>query len=194
MVALAATRISPAYGLWCDDWRRTLAANHSQAVNVCAEGARQSSATTLAENGHLDERSLGMKIALGVMLCALLISGAVSAQNPSSEYQGWMKSNAATIADLNKNLTAKASGPVTANVLTLRENLAKVACYWQVRNISDGAKFSLEADYALAKVGQLATEGKFEEAAATIKTVQANCAGCHMAHREQTPNGSFRIK
>ena len=135
-----------------------------------------------------------MKIALGLVVCALLISGTVRAQNATSEYQSWMKSNAATIADLNKNLTGKTTGPATADVRTLRENLAKIAIYWQVRNVSDGPKFALQADYALAKVGQLAAEGKFDEASAAIETVQANCAGCHMAHREQTADGSFRIK
>ena len=135
-----------------------------------------------------------MKIALALVLCAVLISGTVRAQNPTSEYQGWMKSNAATIADLSKNLTGKATGPATADVRTLRENLAKIAIYWRVRNVSDGPKFALEADNGLAKVGRLAAEGKFDEASATVKTVQASCAGCHMAHREQVADSSFRIK
>lgn len=135
-----------------------------------------------------------MKIALGLAVCALLIGGTVRAQNSNSEYQNWMKSNAAIMADLNKSLTGKATGPAATDVRTLRENLAKVAIYWRVRNISDGPKFALDADNGLAKVGQLAAEGKFDEASATVKTVQASCAGCHMAHREQAADSSFRIK
>jgi cytochrome c556 len=135
-----------------------------------------------------------MKIASGLVLCAVFVSGAAQAQNPPAEYQGWMKSNAATIADLNKNLTAKAATPVATDVRTIRENLAKIAIYWRVRNVNDGPKFALDADNALAKIAQLAAAGKFDEASATVKSVQANCAGCHMAHQEKAADGSFRIK
>ena len=135
-----------------------------------------------------------MKMALGLLLCVVFVSGGLRAQDPPSEYQNWMKSNAATLADLNKTLTARAAPSATADVKTLRENLAKIAIYWRVRNISDGPKFALDADSALAKVAQLATAGRFDEASAAVGTVQANCAGCHMAHREKTADGSFRIK
>jgi cytochrome c556 len=135
-----------------------------------------------------------MKIALGLVLCAVFVSGTVRAQNPPAEYQGWMKSNAATMADLNKSLAGKAAAPVATDIRTLRENLAKIAIYWQVRNVNDGPKFALDADNALAKVAQLAAAGKFDEASATVKTVQANCAGCHMAHQVKAADGSFTIK
>ena len=81
-----------------------------------------------------------MKLVLGLAVCTLLMGAVLWAQSDDfAEYQGWMKSNAATVADLNKNLTAK-----------------------------DGA--------------------------AALKTVQANCAGCHMAHRDKAADGSFKIK
>jgi cytochrome c556 len=135
-----------------------------------------------------------MKIALSLVLCAVFMSSAVRAQNPPAEYQGWMKSNAATLADLNKNLTGKATAQVGTDVRTLRENLAKIAIYWRVRNVNDGPKFALEADNALAKLAQSAAAGRFDEASATVKTVQANCAGCHMAHQVRAADGSFTIK
>jgi mono/diheme cytochrome c family protein len=40
----------------------------------------------------------------------------------------------------------------------------------------------------------LVSQGKFEDAAAALKTAQANCAGCHMAHRDKAADGSFKIK
>ena len=135
-----------------------------------------------------------MKIALGLLLFVVFVGGAVRAQNPPAEYQGWMKSNAATMADLNKNLAAKAAAPIATDIRTLRENLAKIAIYWRVRNVDDGPKFALDADNALAKIAQAAAAGRFDEASAAVKTVQANCAGCHMAHQVKAADGSFTIK
>jgi hypothetical protein len=110
------------------------------------------------------------------------------------EYQGWMKSNAATAADLTKNLTAKDGAAAHTDVRKLQENLAMVMAYWQSRNIADGVRFALDGTYGLAQVDVLVNQGKFDEAAAALKTAQGACAGCHMAHREKAADGSFQIK
>jgi hypothetical protein len=70
----------------------------------------------------------------------LLVAGALAQSD--SDYQGWMKTNGATVASLNKEIAAK-DGPA---------------------------------------------------AAAEVKNLQSNCGGCHMAHRERTPEGAFKIK
>jgi mono/diheme cytochrome c family protein len=136
-----------------------------------------------------------MKLALGLAVCTLLMGAVLWAQSDDfAEYQGWMKSNAATVADLNKNLTAKDGAASHTDVRKLQENLAMVMAYWQARNVNDGAKFALDGTYGLAQVDVLVSQGKFEDGAAALKTVQANCAGCHMAHRDKAADGSFKIK
>jgi mono/diheme cytochrome c family protein len=136
-----------------------------------------------------------MKLALGLALCTLLTGAALWAQNDDfAEYQGWMKSNAATVADLNKNLTAKDGAAAHTDVRKLQENLAMVMAYWQSRNISDAVRFALDGTYGLAQVDVLVSQGKFDDAAAALKTAQTNCAGCHMAHRDKAADGSFKIK
>jgi mono/diheme cytochrome c family protein len=136
-----------------------------------------------------------MKLALGLAACTLLMGAVLWAQSDDfAEYQGWMKSNAATVADLNKNLTAKDGAASHTDVRKLQENLAMVMAYWQARNVNDGAKFALDGTYGLAQVDVLVSQGKFEDAAAALKTAQANCAGCHMAHRDKAADGSFKIK
>jgi mono/diheme cytochrome c family protein len=137
-----------------------------------------------------------MKLAFGLAVCTLLMGAVLWAQSGDdfAEYQGWMKSNAATAADLTKNLTAKDGAAAHANVRKLQENLAMVMAYWQARNITDGVRFSLDGTYGLAQVDVLASQGKFDDAAAALKTAQGNCAGCHMAHRDKAADGSFKIK
>jgi cytochrome c556 len=136
-----------------------------------------------------------MKLALGLAVCTLLMGAVVWAEGDDfAEYQGWMKSNAATVTDLNKNLTAKDGAAAHTDIRKLQENLAMVMAYWQARNVDDGVRFSLNGTYGLAQVDVLISQGKFDDAAAAVKTAQANCAGCHMAHRDKAADGSFKIK
>ena len=138
-----------------------------------------------------------MKFALGLTLGTLLVGAAMWAQADKTdfpEYQGWMKSNAATVAELNRNLTAKDGDASHTNVRKLQENLAMVMAYWQARNIPDAVRFALDGTYGLAQVDVLINQGKFDDAAAALKTAQGACAGCHMAHREKAADGSFQIK
>jgi mono/diheme cytochrome c family protein len=138
-----------------------------------------------------------MKFSFGLAACTLLLGAALWAQADKTdfpEYQGWMKSNAATVAELNRNLTAKDGDASHTNVRKLQENLAMVMAYWQSRNIADGVRFALDGTYGLAQVDVLINQGKFDDAAAALKTAQGACAGCHMAHREKAADGSFQIK
>ena len=136
-----------------------------------------------------------MKLAFGLALCACLTGAVLWAQGDDfAEYQGWMKSNAATVADINKNLTAKDGAAAHTGVRKLQENLAMIMAYWQSRNVTDGVRFALDATYGLAHVDVLISHSKFDDAAAALKTAQGSCANCHMAHRDKAPDGSFKIK
>jgi len=140
-----------------------------------------------------------MRLAIPVLLCALTLGVALAAQtgktdNDFAEYQGWMKSNAATVADLNQRLTAKDGAAAHTDVRKLQENLAMVMAYWQSRNVQDGVRFSLDGTYGLAQVDVLISQNKFDEAAAGLKTAQSSCAGCHKVHRDQAADKSFTIK
>lgn len=138
-----------------------------------------------------------MKFRFGLAACTLLLGAALWAQADKTdfpEYQGWMKSNAATVAELNRNLTAKDGDASHTNVRKLQENLAMVMAYWQSRNVADGVRYSLDATYGLAQVDVLINQGKFDDAAAALKTAQNSCGSCHMAHREKAADGSFQIK
>lgn len=105
-----------------------------------------------------------------------------------------MKSTAAAAGSLNKNLTAKAGDAAATDAKTLSDNMSKVVAYWQAKNMSDAVKFAQDAKAGFAQVGDLAAAGKFDDAAAAMKTAQANCGGCHTAHRERSPDDTFKMK
>jgi len=134
-----------------------------------------------------------MKVSLIAVVCMLCLSVAVWAQE-DADYQNWMKSNGATVASLRKNLDAKSGDAAAADAKKLQDTFVQVNAYWQKKNVSDAAKFSMDAQNGFKDVAQLAAAGKFDEASAALMKTQANCAGCHMAHRDKAADGSWKMK
>ena len=134
-----------------------------------------------------------MRLALCLVVCTLLLSIAVWAQS-DADYQSWMKSNAAAVGALGKDLTAKSGDAAAMDAKTLQSNFTKVAAYWQSKNVADAVKFAQDAQSGFGQVADLAAAGKFDDATAAMKTAQANCGGCHMAHRARAADGSFSMK
>jgi cytochrome c556 len=122
-----------------------------------------------------------------------LLAAGVLAQG-DSEYQGWMKSNAANMGSLNKNLAAKNGAGAASDAQKLEATFMQVADFWNKRGGADDALgFAMRAEAAAAAVAKAATAGNWDEAGAQLKNLQATCGGCHMTHREGSP-GSFKIK
>src|SRR5581483_11976798 len=123
----------------------------------------------------------------------LLLSMAVWAQD-DAQYQTWMKSNNTDVASLRKNLMAKSGDAAAADAKKLQATMAEVQAYWQKKNVSDATQFATDAQNGFKEVSELAAAGKFDEATAALMKTQANCGGCHMAHREKAADGSWKIK
>jgi hypothetical protein len=69
-----------------------------------------------------------------------------------------------------------------------------VQAYWEGKKVDDAIGF---AKAAVAASDSLAKALAAKDAAASgeaQKTLAAQCAGCHMAHREKTPEGAFKMK
>ena len=123
---------------------------------------------------------------------ALLVVG-VLAQS-ESDYQDWMKSNGANMGSLNKNIAAKNAAGAAVDAEKLEATFKQVEEFWKKRGGADDAvNFAMKGQMAAASIVKDASAGNFDQAAADVKSLQANCGGYHMAHREGTP-GAFKIK
>jgi len=126
-------------------------------------------------------------------ITVLLAAGLALAQS-EADYQGWMKSNAATMGSLNKNIAAKNGEGAAADAAKLQSNFEQIGNFWKARGGSDDAvNFAMKAHMAAEAVAKDASAGNFDQAGADVKMMQANCGGCHMAHREGA-QGAFKIK
>ena len=134
-----------------------------------------------------------MRVNVLLSISALLVAVVVLAQS-ESDYQAWMKSNPMNVGSLNKNIAAKDGPAAAADAEKLEATFKQVEDFWKKRGgAEDAVNFAMKAQLAAAAIAKAASAGNFDQAAADVKSLQANCGGCHMAHREGTA-GSFKIK
>jgi cytochrome c556 len=138
-----------------------------------------------------------MRESLGLVLGATAICGlaVMAAEKPPDSFQQAMKSNGATVQKIGKDADAKDYDAIAAGAATLKTNfMGPIAKYFTDTKGEDGlakCKTALTASESLEK----AAKAKDEMAVADArKALTGTCGGCHMAHREKMPDGSFQIK
>jgi len=123
-----------------------------------------------------------------------MLAAVVALAQVDPEYQGWMKSNAANMGSLNKNIAAKDGAAAASDAMKLEETFKQVGDYWKKKGGADDAvKFAMNAQMAAAAAAKAASGGNLDEAQAQAKSLQGNCGGCHMAHRAGA-QGNFSFK
>jgi len=134
-----------------------------------------------------------MRNAYMLTLSSVLLAIGLLAQS-ESDYQAWMKSNPMNVGSLNKNIAAKNGAAAAADAEKLEATFKQVEEFWKKRGgAEDAVNFAMKAQMAAAEIAKNASAGNFDQAAADVKSLQATCGGCHMAHREGAA-GSFKIK
>jgi mono/diheme cytochrome c family protein len=102
-----------------------------------------------------------------------------------AQYSAWMKSVPASVGAIRN---AADSAAAAADASKLADTFDKVAGFWKTRNAPDAVEFA-ETARDTAKAIAAGTGDK----AANLQKLQAQCGGCHKAHREgAAPN--FTIK
>ena len=123
---------------------------------------------------------------------SMLAMGALAQSD--SDYQAWMKTNGATMQALQKDIAAKDGKAVSADGQKLDGIFKQVGDFWQKRGAADAVNFAKQAQTAAQAISKAGDAGNLDQAAAEVKNLQTNCGGCHMAHRERSPEGAFKIK
>ncbi|MCS7024405.1 MAG: hypothetical protein NZV14_06355 [Bryobacteraceae bacterium] len=123
----------------------------------------------------------------------LAASVMVMAQDEAA-YVALMKQIGPTCSALGKKLQAKEGAAAVADAKKLQDLFQEVHAFWQKRSAADAMNFAKEASAAFQSVEQHASGGHFDEASASFKKALATCSGCHNAHREKAPDGSWKIK
>jgi mono/diheme cytochrome c family protein len=95
-------------------------------------------------------------------------------------YSSWMKTMNPSVMAITAAIAAKDNPTVAAEANKMAATFDQVAGFWTARKVDDAVGFAKAAG-AGAKTLAAATDSDAQTAA--LKTVQAQCASCHMAHR-----------
>ena len=115
-----------------------------------------------------------MRKALLVAGLSSLFVGALTAQ-VDPQYQGWMRSMQPSLTAI-RNAPDDAAAAAAANKLA--ETFDQVAAYWKPKQSPDAEGFAEAARDAARAIA--AGSG---DKAANLRKIQAQCNGCHVAHR-----------
>jgi mono/diheme cytochrome c family protein len=105
-----------------------------------------------------------------------------------------MKQVGPTCGKVKKDLEAKSNKDAAEGATKLAGMFVFVEKYWTAKNAADAIKFAKDAQDAAKDVAMAAGAGHDEHAQSSFKTLLGNCQGCHNAHREKNPDGSWKIK
>ena len=140
-----------------------------------------------------------MRRTFGLSLLAIAVAfglNVLANEKPTMEYQDIMKSNAAATGPmgLRGHVNAKDYDAIAKDAATLKANFAKLETFWTAKKADDAIKFAKTAHEAAEDLEKAAKAKDDAAILAAQMKLTPNCAGCHMAHREQLPDKTFEIK
>ena len=105
-----------------------------------------------------------------------------------------MQSARMTVGSLNMNLMAKNAQGATQDAQKIQMLYTQAGDIFKALKAQDAVDFAkMQVDDAAAVV-QAVKANDFDAATGRAKSIQARCGMCHMAHREQLPDKTFRFK
>ncbi len=133
------------------------------------------------------------KTVITAAMSAVLVAGVVWAQD-HEEFEKWMKETNAGFASLRKSVAAKDGPQTAASADKLARLFDDVKGHFEEHKMADGVKIAETAHNAAKDLAAAAHAGEWDKASADLKTIGGACQGCHAAHREKLPDGSFKMK
>ena len=132
-----------------------------------------------------------MKLLLAGCLC--ILTPLAFAQD-EADFKTWMKTTAATMGSLRKNLEAKQAADVANDAQKVADIYKQVGAFFAKAHADDAVAIAKNGETAANDLVTAANAGNLEQAAAGAKTLGGTCGPCHMAHREKLEAGGYKIK
>ena len=127
-------------------------------------------------------------------ICSLLFATSLLVgQTDEASLKDAMKKIGPTNGALGKKLAAK-DASASDDAKKLQDLFADLNKFFAERKMDDAVQFLANGVELYGKVGKLATDGQWDDAVVEQKKLGATCQGCHGAHREKLPDGSYKLK
>ena len=136
-------------------------------------------------------------------VAAMMVLGlAVQANEKLSDaYQAAMKDMDAANTALRADIKAvEAAGaypdyiPVQKDATIIKASLATALGFWQAKKVDDATAFAKGGAKGVEDLEGAIKEKSYSQLVTAQMEIAGSCQGCHMAHRERLPDGTFEIK
>ena len=134
-------------------------------------------------------------VVVSVLMLTLAIFP-VQAQKRISEedYSKVMKEIGPLVQTLRKNVEAGNAADAGKNAARLEMLFRDSVTFWQARKTEDAIAAAKTAVTAAGDAAKAASANNMTALAEATKVLGGTCMGCHNAHRERQPDGTYRIK
>lgn len=129
-------------------------------------------------------------VVTGALLCGLV---AVAAEKPSDAYRKAMADLGAFSSGIDKAVTDQDFETATTLAQSAKSAFEFTEGFWRGKD-PEAAKLADRGRMATSDLLVMAGIKNQEGVAFAAMEAKEVCAGCHMAHRERLPDGSFEIK
>jgi hypothetical protein len=119
---------------------------------------------------------------------------AMKAPMTDEDYSKTMKQIAPTFQSLQKNNTAMNYADATSDAKKLEAWFKDVQGYWEAKKVDDAVGFAKTAITAAQDTSKASAAMSATGLTDAQKALGGACQGCHTAHRERLPDGSYKMK
>jgi cytochrome c556 len=143
-------------------------------------------------------RNLAAVVAAAAIVCGLAVH---ASEKPTEAYQKAMKDlGAANTALRNHVKQIEADGaypdynPLDKDAIALKEAFATALDFWTAKKADDAIKQLQAGMKGIADLETAKKDRNYDGIVMAASAIGGTCAGCHTAHRERLPDGSYEIK
>ena len=133
------------------------------------------------------------KVSVLIGLCTLVALG-LTLIGQEAGLPPIMQSNRMTLPSLNMNVMAKNAAGATADAEKLQQNFTQAGDIFKALKSDDAVGIAKAQATDAAAVAKAVKANDWDTATTTAGAIQKRCGTCHMAHREQLPDKSFKFK
>jgi cytochrome c556 len=118
----------------------------------------------------------------------------IVAQQAPKDLSPIMKDIAHSVQELNRAMAATGAPIVVKEAENLQQRFAEAEAFFKAQNALDAVEWAHAQAESAAAIAKTAQANNLDGAKAPIKTMTDRCNTCHMVHREQLPDKTFRFK
>ena len=118
----------------------------------------------------------------------------IVAQQAPKDLSPIMKDIAHSVQELNRAMAATGAPIVVKEAENLQQRFTEAEAFFKAQNAPDAVEWAHAQAEAAAAIAKTAQANNLDGAKAPIKTMMDRCNTCHMVHREQLPDKTFRFK